>query len=64
MPKTWIEIAQEVFPDRDDNFLQYVMWNKTGYPCFFAPKEGQTIEDVFKEQLIEFRDSCKSVEGA
>lgn len=52
---TPIELAKQVFPDADEAFLDHAIWARTGAPCFFDLKEGQTVEDRMREQLIEFR---------
>ena len=49
------DIVREVFPKADDAFIEHVVWGRTGFPGFFALKEGQTVEDKMREQLIEFR---------
>lgn len=55
------EIAKEIFPDKPDAFLSYVIWNETGYPCFWAiPECGETPEECFRNQLKNYRESKTS----
>ncbi len=55
-----IKIAREYFPEckpgnkKGYAFLGYVIWNETGWPCFF--KDG---ENSFREQLQAFSQSKK-----
>lgn len=51
------DLAKEVFPEADEAFLDHAIWARTGFPGFFSLKEGQTVEDRMREQLIEFRDA-------
>lgn len=32
----------------------HVLWVHTGFPAFFAPKEGETLEDVLRRQVGEW----------
>lgn len=50
-----IEIARLVFPDKGDEFLNFALWEKTGYPSFFDAKGMQTKCDVLMKQLIDFK---------
>lgn len=52
---TAIDIAREVFPAEDDVTLEGLLWSRTGYPCFWSLKDGQTIAGKLKEQLNEFK---------
>jgi len=52
-------IAQAIFPFADDVRLDYIIWNRTGYPSFWATKEGESIEDCFRRQLMKYRDALK-----
>lgn len=58
---TPLEIAKEYFPDRDDVFLDYVIWNETGFPSFWCiPEDGNTAEECLRKQLKEYADKIKS----
>jgi len=51
-----IEIAREVFPDKPDDFLEFVIWEYTGFPSFWnIPQEGNTPEECFRKQLNDFK---------
>ena len=50
-----IDIAREYFPDKDDEFLNHVLWEYTGYPQFWnIPEDGKTPEECLRKQLSEF----------
>ena len=54
---TAIECAREILgDDKTDDFLDYVIWEYTGFPSFWATKPGETIEDCFRRQLREVRN--------
>ena len=45
-------IAKEYFPDADDETIERIIWNKTGYPQFWnIPEDGATPEACFRKQL-------------
>ncbi len=54
--KTFYEVAREYFPKEDKEALSGILFGFTGFPCFFAPKDGETVEDVFRQQLQEAKD--------
>ena len=54
----FMALAHEVFPEiphteEGENFLGYVLWNRTGYPCFW---DGDPAT-VCRQQLQAFRDT-------
>ena len=58
-----IELVKQYFPDADDEYCEYILWNKTGFPSFFI---GDPVEH-FGNQLERFRvalnigmDVCES----
>ena len=51
------EIAREYFPDKPDSFLDFVIWEKTGYPSFWQDNDGATPEECFRKQLKDFADT-------
>lgn len=55
---TALDIARDVFPDVGDDFLEFVLWEETGYPGFYAPAEGETDEDYLRRQLLDFKARC------
>ena len=47
-----LDIAKRYFPKADDEFLEFVIWEKTGFPSFWnIPKDGNTSEECFRKQL-------------
>lgn len=46
---TAIELARSIFPEASvsDEELNYIIWNETGFPCFF--KEGDSLELQLRE---------------
>lgn len=51
--KSAIDIAREYFPYECDTELDYIIWNKTGFPSFFR---GDPIL-CFRRQLREYRQA-------
>lgn len=51
--QTFRDIAREIFPDADNDFLGYVIWNETGFPCYW---DGDP-ETCFRRQLQEYKDT-------
>ena len=49
----------EYFPDANDEFIEFVVWEKTGYPSFW---EGSP-EKCFRKQLQEFKDTLAPKQG-
>lgn len=45
------EIVREYFPDIDDDQIEYIVWNRTGYPCFW---KGDP-EESLRESLAEYK---------
>jgi hypothetical protein len=35
---TWIEFARQVFPDKSDEILDHLLWNKTIFPILMDRK--------------------------
>jgi len=53
---TYGDIIKEYFPDADDEFCEFVLWEKTGYPSFWnIPEDGATPEECFRNQVLEFK---------
>jgi hypothetical protein len=44
-------LLEQFFPQRSAEEREHILWAKTGYPCFFQGREGQTPLDVLREQL-------------
>ena len=50
------EIAKEVFPGKSDEELDFIIWEKTGFPSFWnIPEDGNTPEECLRKQLMEFK---------
>jgi hypothetical protein len=57
MNKTPHSIAKEYFPAADDDFIEFVIWEETGYPSFWnIPKDGNTPEECLRTQLRKFKE--------
>lgn len=54
--KTPIEIAREYFPDCTDEQLGYILWNHTGFPCFW---DGDP-ETCMRQQLQDYKNEQES----
>ena len=52
MDKTFSEIVREYFPEATDSEVGFIIWEKTGYPCFW---ESHDIEACFRKQVEEFK---------
>lgn len=55
------DVVREHFPNADDSFVEYVVWGKTGFPCFWSPKEGESNADVFRRQVAEFAEAHRGL---
>lgn len=56
------EIAREIFPNASDEFIEYVIWEETGFPEFWnIPKDGNTPEECFRKQLIDAKERRKAI---
>lgn len=55
MKKTFLDIASEYFPDASKDELDYILWEYTGFPCFF---HGDT-ETELRKQLQYKKDNPK-----
>ena len=51
---TALELAREVFPGKTDEDLDYVLWNRTGFPAFW-PARFKTPETALRAQLKAYR---------
>lgn len=51
-----LKIAREIFPNEEDDFLDYVLWEETGFPSFFHDDPEKELRQqllVFKKKLDE-----------
>lgn len=51
-----IDEAKKHGVDLSTSDAEYVLWEKTGYPSFFAPGPGETTEDALRRQVREWID--------
>lgn len=64
MKKPAYKIAKEYFPNATDEFLEYVIWEKTGYPHFWnIPEDGASPEECFRKQLLKVEEDIKNVDS-
>ena len=53
--KTINDIVLEYFPNATDNEIEFIVWEKTGFPGFWnIPEDGATPEECFHKQLAEY----------
>ena len=58
---TAIEVAKEYFPNADNDFIDYAIWEETGYPAFWnIPADGATPEACFRKQLADLKQRIDS----
>lgn len=56
---TWnaMKVAKEILPHLDEDALESIIWNETGYPDFWRiPQDGWTGLQCFKNQLKQFME--------
>ena len=53
-------IFLEIFPDCDEIEREYIVWEETGFPCFWDSKFGNTPQECFRNQLLRFRNVNKT----
>ena len=57
---TWRDVVRESFPDANDDFIEHVIWEKTGFPAFWnIPADGNTPEECFRKQVSEYANEVK-----
>ena len=50
------DVVKEYFPDATEEFIDFIIWSKTGYPSFWnIPEDGNTPEECFRKQLKQFK---------
>jgi hypothetical protein len=50
---TWLDVAREVFPGKPDEYLDYVLWEHTGFPAFW--RTDDPIAEC-RSQMERYRD--------
>jgi hypothetical protein len=54
-------LVREYFPKATPALIDWVVWEKTGYPSFWnIPKDGKTPEACFRKQLKEAAQELKT----
>jgi hypothetical protein len=53
--KTPGDLVREFFPNDNKDEIEYILWNETGWPCFF-----DKFPDDLISQLIEYRNKCET----
>lgn len=51
--RTFGKIVREYFPDANNDEVDFILWEKTGYPCFW---ETDDVEACLRKQLQEFKE--------
>lgn len=55
------QIVREYFPNATDEFCEMLIWERTGYPCFWnIPECGKTPEECFRNQVKEVFETSTS----
>ena len=57
---TWMELVKEYFPEITDEEAEGLLWERTGFPCFWSDSDGDTPETCCRKQLQELKE-IKSV---
>lgn len=54
---TFGEVVREYFPGASDDYVDFILWEKTGYPGFWnIPEDGLTVEECLRTQLQRLKD--------
>lgn len=58
------EIVREYFPGATDEFCEFIIWEKTGYPSFWnIPEDGNTPNECFRKQLQDAAGEKSQLDG-
>jgi len=49
------DIVLEYFPNANDDEIEWILWEETGYPCFW---DGEP-EESLRKQLQEYKNRIK-----
>ncbi len=52
------DIVREFFPDATDDDAGYILWNHTGYPCFWGQGGRKTVAGSMRYSLRKFKKAC------
>lgn len=58
LDKFW-RVAREIFPDKEEGEISYILWNHTGYPYWWV---GDDPIETCRQQLIDYRDGKAETE--
>lgn len=54
------DLVEEYFPNASDEFIEFVLWERTGWPCFWnIPEDGNTPEECLRNQLERARNDLE-----
>ena len=57
---TFGDVVREYFPDATPETIDYILWEKTGYPEFWnIGLDGDTPEECLRTQLKAFQEEVK-----
>ena len=58
--KTFKEVVREYFPDASDEDVEFILWERTGYPSFWRiPKDGASSIECLRKQLSDYKREVK-----
>jgi hypothetical protein len=54
------EEVRKIFPKISKAEIEFIVWEKTGYPLFFRkPEDGWTDLQCFRKQVMEYKDEIQ-----
>jgi len=57
---TYAEVVREYFPDASDEVVDFILWERTGFPGFWnILGDGETTEACLRKQLRDFQMEVK-----
>ena len=58
---TWGELVREYFPDATDDEVDFILWEKTGFPEFWnIGVDGDTPLECLRKQLQDFKNETEN----
>ena len=62
--KSWIDLVREYFPNISDEGADALLWEYTGFPCFWnIPEDGETPEECCRKQLAALKEGKRTKIG-
>lgn len=58
--KTVGSVVKEYFPGASEDLIEFIVWEKTGFPSFWLTKDEEDAEGCFRRQLQEFSDELNA----